>query len=145
MWTSVWHIIAFFPFSYGSLRYSLVLSSIKNCICVLPYQRFYSKIAKKLEERNVRFCSNNVLSLFVISKWFFNFSCHFFQMLKVWKIDKDGFALLHSQAMHMGELHSLRFSPDSGAVVAVGGVKEDLIRVVPLDKFEAVRTAFSNE
>ncbi|VDO44801.1 unnamed protein product [Brugia timori] len=45
--------------------------------------------------------------------------------------------------VNLGSLHICRFSPDSGSVLAVGGEKEEMVKIVEVSKFEEVRTAFS--
>lgn len=64
-------------------------------------------------------------------------------MLKVWKGSPSGLQMVHSQKLNFGELQCVKFSPDSGPVVAVGGSKEELVKVISLDSFEAVKTTFS--
>lgn len=46
----------------------------------------------------------------------------------------------------MGDLHVIKFSPDSGNIMIVGGEKEEMVRTFDLQKFENVIDAFqSNE
>lgn len=42
----------------------------------------------------------------------------------------------------MGDLHTLKFSPDSGSVLIVGGEKEEMVRIYDIQKFEKVCEAF---
>ncbi|VDM43951.1 unnamed protein product [Toxocara canis] len=64
--------------------------------------------------------------------------------LKVWKLRDNALEEIHSETLGLGGLHSLRFCPDSGTVLAVGGEKEDMVRIVAVDKFEPVTRAFSS-
>uniref|UniRef100_A0A914ZBI6 Periodic tryptophan protein 1 n=1 Tax=Parascaris univalens TaxID=6257 RepID=A0A914ZBI6_PARUN len=64
--------------------------------------------------------------------------------LKLWKLGENVLEEVHSETLTLGGLHALRFSPDSGPILAVGGEKEDMVRVIGVDKFEPVIKAFSS-
>lgn len=65
------------------------------------------------------------------------------ETVKIWKLDKEGsIKFLTDNKPRIGPLHSVRFCPDVGTVVAVGGEKGDFIRLVDVAKIEIVKTAF---
>uniref|UniRef100_A0A9J2PL19 Anaphase-promoting complex subunit 4 WD40 domain-containing protein n=1 Tax=Ascaris lumbricoides TaxID=6252 RepID=A0A9J2PL19_ASCLU len=64
--------------------------------------------------------------------------------LKLWKLGENALEEIHSETLTLGGLHALRFSPDSGPILAIGGEKEDMIRVIGVDKFEPMIRAFSS-
>lgn len=68
----------------------------------------------------------------------------FLQKLKLWKLGENALEEIHSETLTLGGLHALRFSPDSGPILAIGGEKEDMIRVIGVDKFEPMIRAFSS-
>uniref|UniRef100_A0A0N5AMH2 WD_REPEATS_REGION domain-containing protein n=1 Tax=Syphacia muris TaxID=451379 RepID=A0A0N5AMH2_9BILA len=70
-------------------------------------------------------------------------TCGSDSMLKIWKNNETGMQLVHEEQMSLGELHSVRFSPDSSSVVAVGGSKDELVKVVSLEAYPLVKEAFS--
>lgn len=76
----------------------------------------------------------------VIKVKFFNF-----QLLKVWRLGESSsdLELVTEHNVNLGGLHVCRFSPDSGSVIAVGGEKKEMVKIVEISKFEEVRTAFS--
>lgn len=51
--------------------------------------------------------------------------------------------LITEHDVNLGGLHICRFSPDSGSILAVGGEKEEMVKIVEISKFEEVQTAFS--
>lgn len=51
--------------------------------------------------------------------------------------------LLTSYNANVGGLHVCRFSPDSSIVLVLGGEREEMVKTVKLEKFEAVKSAFS--
>ncbi|CAG9533631.1 unnamed protein product [Cercopithifilaria johnstoni] len=65
--------------------------------------------------------------------------------LKVWRLRESSsdLELVTEHNVNLGGLHICRFSPDSGSIVAVGGEKEEMVKIVEIRKFEEVRTAFS--
>ncbi|CAB3406318.1 unnamed protein product [Caenorhabditis bovis] len=67
------------------------------------------------------------------------------QMMNVWKVNDSTNSIdkVHSEKLHIGELHCAQFNPDVAAVLSIGGTAEDLIRVVDLTKYEPVVEAFS--
>lgn len=62
--------------------------------------------------------------------------------MNIWKLSQDGFNLVHSDMFDFGKLHTVRFSPDSASILAVGGEKSDLVRIVSVNKYEPVNIAF---
>ncbi|VDM96277.1 unnamed protein product [Thelazia callipaeda] len=67
------------------------------------------------------------------------------ELLKIWRLKDDGtdVELIIERKMGLGNLHVCRFSPDSGAVLVLGGEKEEMVKVIDVSKFEEVQTAFS--
>lgn len=65
------------------------------------------------------------------------------ETVKIWKLGKDGdIAFVADNKPRIGPLHCVRFCPDVGTVVAVGGEKGDFVRLVDVAKHEKVKTAF---
>uniref|UniRef100_A0A914XPR8 Anaphase-promoting complex subunit 4-like WD40 domain-containing protein n=1 Tax=Plectus sambesii TaxID=2011161 RepID=A0A914XPR8_9BILA len=63
--------------------------------------------------------------------------------VKIWKLGKQGeIAFVADNKPKIGPLHCVRFCPDVGTVVAVGGEKGDFVRLVDVAKNETVKTAF---
>ncbi|VIO88292.1 Uncharacterized protein BM_BM4703 [Brugia malayi] len=66
-------------------------------------------------------------------------------LLKIWRLEESmcDLEFVTEHNVNLGSLHICRFSPDSGSVLAVGGEKEEMVKIVEVSKFEEVRTAFS--
>ncbi|CAI4222090.1 unnamed protein product [Auanema sp. JU1783] len=64
-------------------------------------------------------------------------------IMNTYKLHDDGnIEKVHFTALNLGELHSASFNPDAGTIVAVGGSKEDLVRVLDLSKHEKIVESF---
>ncbi|CAJ0941387.1 unnamed protein product, partial [Mesorhabditis belari] len=57
------------------------------------------------------------------------------EQMAVWKLNDDStLTKVHGEIFSLGKLHSVAFCPDSDSILAVGGTKEDLVRIVDLTK-----------
>ncbi|VDK88626.1 unnamed protein product [Litomosoides sigmodontis] len=66
-------------------------------------------------------------------------------LLKVWRLQESNsdLELVTEHNVNLGGLHICRFSPDSESIVAVGGEKGEMVKIVEISKFEEARTAFT--
>ncbi|VDM92415.1 unnamed protein product [Onchocerca ochengi] len=96
-------------------------------------------ISKKIHEGGARSVVQSYYTKDLLS------TCGEDGMLKIWRLQENSsdLELITEHNVNLGGLHTCRFSPDSGSIVAVGGEKEEMIKIVDISKFEEVRTAFN--
>lgn len=69
-----------------------------------------------------------------------------FKIIKIWQLKDDGsINYVAENRPKIGHLHCCRFCPDSGMMLAVGGERDGLIRVVDLSKTIDVKQTFDLE